>query len=112
MTSTSTNLKLHYENLLKQDSPFIDKFGTPQQKQTWSATSQLLFESKSNDDIMKHALVMGKIRDYIHKKYEDSTVYRIFYLQHGPQTYEQIKSNLGKELADVVQDLRNKKDVT
>jgi hypothetical protein len=103
----SSKLRKYYENLLVQDTPFIERFGTPQQKQQWSDNATIIKGTNQRTQMVKAGNVMGSIRGAVHRTHEGSTAYRLLYLQRGPESYEDIKSNAGQEIADIVQKLRD-----
>ena len=100
-------LREHYTKLLKQDTPFIKIFGTQEDKQNWSNGQTIILTATSKVLLVETANVMGSIRDKVHINNVERLDYRLFYIQHGPETYENIEQNLGKEMADTIQKLRD-----
>ena len=103
----SIKLRQFYESLIQQDTPFITRFGTAEHKQAWSDSTYAIRAARTRQEMVNAANRMGEIRSTIHRGNEDSTEYRLFYLQHGPEKYEVIKEKFGQDLADIVQKLRD-----
>jgi len=101
--------KLYYKKLYDNDFEFVDKFGTPDQKSIWKVGGENIMKATDEKKITKTAELMGKIRDEIHSSHINDHNYRLLYLQKGPETYEQIKATAGKEIADIVKNLRKAK---
>jgi len=100
-------LKQHYKKMLDVDTPFIETFGTIPQKTRWRDGIVALDSLNDKKTLIEYGNLMGSIRDSVHKSNENNTEYRLFFLQHGPHTYEQLERDLGKEVADAVQHLRD-----
>lgn len=99
--------KIHFQKLFEQDTPFIQKFGTESQQEEWNKGEIDMKSAKSHAVLQKITEQLGRIRDVVHTSNENNTDYRLFYLQKGPQTYDEIRRALGKEIADAVHALRN-----
>ena len=109
----STNLlgaKLHFKKLYETDNPFIDRFGTNTQKEVWINGGNAMIECKTDNELKQITELLGKIRDEVHSSNEHDVNYRLFYLKHGPQTYDEIKRALGWEIADAVKKLREEEN--
>lgn len=102
-----SKLREHYKKLIVQDTIFIDTFGTPEQKVAWNSGKDVLHTANQKKLLVNTGNMMGSIRDEIHTRNLDSTEYRLLFLQHGPHKYEDIKRDLGKDIADTIQKLRD-----
>ena len=101
------NLRKYYEKLLSQDTPFIEIFGNSEQQSNWKRGEIVIHTTTNKALLVGAANSMGSIKDQVHRTNEHRTDYRLFYLQHGPQTYEKLKRDLGQDIADTVQKLRD-----
>ena len=106
----NTDLRQHYHNLAVQDTPFIERFGTKEQKEAWNKGKLTIQTTCSKKTLLQTGNLMGGIKNDIHRKHQDDTEYRLFYLQHGPQSYEDIKKQFGAEIADTIKSLREQKE--
>jgi len=101
-----SSLKLHYKTIYDKDTPFVTRYGTTDERDIWRQGGNDIVHATDKSTLTRMADVMGKIRADIHGRNENDTGYRLFYLQHGPQTLEDIENNLGSEIATVVKNLR------
>lgn len=100
-------MKLHFKKLYTDDNPFVERFGTSEQKEDWVKGGQEMVNCQDENALVLITNRLGKIRDEVHSGNEDSTEYRLLFLQKGPQTIEEIRRALGSEISEAVQKLRN-----
>lgn len=102
-------MKVYYTQLLKRDTPLIDKYGNEEDQKTWGELGAKLIGSKTKKEVESLSKVLGDIREKVVNENQDDHKFRLDYLVHGPETYEDIEKKLGKDIAEAVKQLRKTK---
>lgn len=107
MSNKLADTKLFYQQLLEKDSPFVWRYGNPEEIKKWQKAGEVIPNAVNETVLTNLAQTLGKIRADIHARNEHDTGYRLMYIQKGPQTIEDIRRDMGAEIAQVVQSLRS-----
>lgn len=102
-------MKVYYTQLLKKDTPLIEKYGTEDEKKRWGELGSTLISSKSQNEVETLRKILGEIREKVVKEHEKEHEFRLDYLVHGSETCEDIEKKLGKDIAEAVKQLRKTK---
>lgn len=107
MSNNLLGAKLHFKKLYEKDNGFIERFGTTEQKEAWVKGGNNMISCQTENELKSITQQLGKIRDEIHTSNEHDTNYRLYYLQKGSESIEEIRRVLGAEIAEAVSKLRN-----